>query len=200
MPLRTRPIEAYLADLSSASPAPGGGSAAALSGAVAAGLGLMVCALAAKRGDTPELARLRGHLLPARERFLSLADEDEQAFSKVISAFQLKRNDPARPQEIQHALHQAARIPLETATVAHDLLALLVELTPLGTKSSASDAGVAALLSRAALEAALLNVDINLVSITDERTKSSLAARRDALLAEGRTLAGEVLALVRARL
>jgi formiminotetrahydrofolate cyclodeaminase len=160
----------------------------------------MVCALAAKRGDTPELARLRGHLLPARERFLSLADEDEQAFSKVISAFQLKRNDPARPQEIQHALHQAARIPLETATVAHDLLALLVELTPLGTKSSASDAGVAALLSRAALEAALLNVDINLVSITDERTKSSLAARRDALLAEGRTLAGEVLALVRARL
>jgi formiminotetrahydrofolate cyclodeaminase len=200
VPLRSRPIETYLADLSSASPAPGGGSAAALSGAVAAGLGLMVSSIAAKKGDTPELVRLRGRILPVRERFLSLADEDEQAFSEVISAFRLKKDDPARTQRIQHALHQAAKVPLETAELARDFLALLAELAPLGTKSSTSDAGVAALLSRAALEAALLNVDINLVSITDEKTKSGLAARRDALLAEGRPLAEEVLALVRAHL
>lgn len=198
--VRSRTVAGFLEELSSASPAPGGGSVAALAGSLGAALGLMVCAIASKKGESEALASLRAQLLPLAERFLSLADEDEEAFLEVIAACRLPKDDAGRPERIQTALIRAASVPLETAASSRDLLALLVELAPLGTRSSTSDVGVGAIVARAAVESALLNVDTNLVSISDERVRRDLAARRDSLRADAQTLADEALRLVRCRL
>ncbi len=197
---RSETIAGFLEKLSSASPTPGGGSVAALSGSLGAALGLMVCALAAKKGENVALTPLCEQFLPLRERFLALVDDDEEAFSQVMAAYQLPKGDPLRAKRIQSALLRAASVPLETAVLSRDLLALLVELAPLGTRSSVSDVGVGAILARAALESALLNVDTNLVSIHDEPAKEGLAAQRGVLFAEGQTLAVKALKLVRGRL
>ena len=197
---RTVTIGGFLEKLSSAAPAPGGGSVAALSGSLGAALGLMVCALAAKKGENAGLTSLRERILPLRERFLALVEEDEEAFCQVMAAYQLPKGDPLRAERIQATLLRATSVPLETAVLSRNLLVLLVELAPLGTRSSVSDVGVGAILARAALESALLNVDTNLVSIRDELAKEGLAAQRDALLAEGQTLALAALLVVRGRL
>ncbi len=197
---RSETVIGFLEKLSSAAPTPGGGSVAALCGSLGAALGLMVCALAAKKGGNVVSTPLCERILPLRERFLALVEEDEEAFSQVMAAYRVPKGDPLRAERIQAALLQAASVPLETAVLSRDLLALLAELAPLGTRSSVSDVGVGAILARAALESALLNVDANLVSIRDESVKEGLAARRAALLAEGQALALKALKLVRGRL
>jgi formiminotetrahydrofolate cyclodeaminase len=197
---RSQTVAGFLEGLASAEPVPGGGSVAALSGSLGAALGLMVCAIASKKGTSAAVASVRERILPLRERFLTLADEDAAAFSQVMAAYRLPKDDPVRQGQIQAGLLRAASVPLDTAVSSRDLLKLLVELAPLGTKPSISDVGVGVILARAALEAALINVDTNLASITDESVRKDLAARRDALLAQGQALSSEALGIVRARL
>jgi len=197
---RAQTVEAFLDELSSASPAPGGGSVAALAGSLAAALGLMVCAIAAKKRETPSLTSLCARILALKERFLALVDEDEGAFLEVVAAYRLPKGSSGRQDRIQAALVRAASVPLETAAAARDLLTLLGDLAPLGTRSSVSDVGVGVVLARSAVESALLNVDTNLTSIADRRASEELRARRDALLSEAEALASEGLRLVRGRL
>src|SRR5215469_878124 len=164
------------------SPAPGGGSVAALMGALGASLGGMVANLSAgKRGWDDKLEYFSDWALKAqqlKDELLVLVDEDTAAFSKVMDAFALPKGSAeektARSAVVEAATKYAAEVPLkvmETASKSYELLSAMVEK---GNPASVSDVGVGALATRACVEGAALNVRINLASLKDEKFKSSL--------------------------
>ena len=164
------------------SPAPGGGSVAALMGALGASLGGMVANLSAgKRGWDDKLEYFSGWAVKAqqlKDELLSLVDEDTAAFNKVMDAFALPKDaaeeKAARAAAIEQATKYAAEVPLkvmETASKSYDLLA---EMAERGNPASVSDVGVGALATRACIEGAALNVRINLAQLKDEKFKGVL--------------------------
>ncbi len=173
--MRSRSIGGFLSDLASASPTPGGGSVAALSGAIAADLGRMVCSLALKKSAKEELAALNDSFTVLEAELLDLATADEQAFDSVMTAYGMDRADDGRAEAIARALQRATEVPLTTAERAVALLDVLCRLAPLGTRHSISDVGVAAYMADAALRSALLNVEVNLAYRQDQRETDRLA-------------------------
>lgn len=174
------------------SPAPGGGSVAALMGALGASLGGMVANLSAgKRGWDEKLAyfserAIKGQQL--KDELLFLVDEDTAAFNKVMAAFGLPKDSAeekaARSKAIQKANQYAAEIPLkvmETASRSYDLLA---EMAGKGNPASISDVGVGLLATRACIEGAAMNVRINLSGLKDEKIKTALQEKMSRLTAE----------------
>lgn len=166
----------------SESPAPGGGSVAALMGALGASLGGMVANLSAgKRGWDDKLKYFSDWAVKAqqlKDELLFLVDEDTAAFNKVMDAFALPKESAeekaARSTAIQSANKYAAEIPLrvmETAFRAYEILAQMAEQ---GNPASISDIGVGLLAVRACVEGAALNVRINLKGLKDEKVKSDL--------------------------
>jgi glutamate formiminotransferase / formiminotetrahydrofolate cyclodeaminase len=164
------------------SPAPGGGSVAALMGALGASLGGMVANLSAgKRGWDDKLEYFSDWAVKAqrlKDELLSLVDEDTAAFNKVMDAFALPKKaaeeKAARAAAIEQATKYAAEVPLkvmETASKSYDLLA---EMAERGNPASVSDVGVGALATRACIEGAALNVRINLAQLKDEKFKGVL--------------------------
>jgi formiminotetrahydrofolate cyclodeaminase len=198
--LSTRTIDRFLKQLASASPTPGGGSVAALSAATSASLGMMVCALATKKEESLELNDLEARLSSLKEGFLHLAEKDEEAFTAVMAAYRLPREDERRRPAIEGALLDAAEVPLKVASDGVSLLSLLVVLVPLGTRQSVSDVGVAAIMGKGAIEAALLNVRINLAYMKDKETIARLTQQADEIAKKGVDLAEQVRALVGSRL
>jgi methenyltetrahydrofolate cyclohydrolase len=173
--MRSRSIGVFLSDLASASPTPGGGSVAALSGAIAADLGRMVCNLALKKSAKEELAALNDSFTVLEAELLDLATADEQAFDSVMTAYGMHRADDGRAEAIARALQRATDVPLATAERAIALLDALCRLAPLGTRHSISDVGVAAYMADAAMRSALLNVEVNLAYRQDQRETDRLA-------------------------
>ncbi len=179
-------VRTFISRLGSADPTPGGGSAAALAGALAAGLTEMVARLSLGRGADDELldqsVRTAGQ---AAETLLALVDRDAQAFDRVMSAMHLPRGtdaeQTARRTALQEALQNATAVPLATAEQALLVLALTPDIARTGNPSAVSDVGVAALLGHAAVRGALLNVAINLKSIKDPHFRQETAARADGL-------------------
>jgi glutamate formiminotransferase/formiminotetrahydrofolate cyclodeaminase len=174
------------------SPAPGGGSVAALMGALGASLGGMVANLSAgKRGWDDKLEYFSGWAVKAqqlKDELLSLVDEDTAAFNKVMDAFALSKESAeekaARAAAIEQATKYAAEVPLkvmETASKSYELLAGMAEK---GNPASVSDVGVGALATRACIEGAALNVRINLTQLKDEKFKGALAQRMQNISAE----------------
>jgi glutamate formiminotransferase/formiminotetrahydrofolate cyclodeaminase len=174
------------------SPAPGGGSVAALMGALGASLGGMVANLSAgKRGWDDRLLffsdwAVKGQAL--KDELLFLVDEDTAAFNEVMAAFGLPKDSgeekAARTAAIQSANEYAAEIPLkvmETASRSYDLLA---EMAAKGNPASISDVGVGLLATRACVEGAAMNVRINLSGLKDEKVKSRLGDRMNELRTE----------------
>src|SRR5216117_1077231 len=164
------------------SPAPGGGSVAALMGALGASLGGMVANLSAgKRGWDDKLEYFSGWAVKAqqlKDELLSLVDEDTAAFSKVMDAFALPKESAeektARSAAIEAATKYAAEVPLKVMATASRSYTLLAEMAERGNPASVSDVGVGALAIRACIEGAALNVRINLGQLKDERFKTSL--------------------------
>src|SRR5207253_3839443 len=165
------------------SPAPGGGSVAALMGALGASLGGMVANLSAgKRGWDDKLQYFSDWAVKAqqlKDELLSLVAEDTAAFNKVMEAFGLPRESAeenrARTAAIEEATKRAAEVPLkvmETASKSYDLLS---EMADEGNPASISDVGVGALATRACIEGAALNVRINLATLKDEECRTALA-------------------------
>ncbi len=167
------------------SPAPGGGSVAALMGALGASLGGMVANLSAsKRGWDDQLEffsdwAVQGQQL--KDELLFLVDEDTAAFNKVMAAFGMPKDSAeekaARSKAIQSANQYAAEIPLkvmETASRSYDLLAAMAEK---GNPASISDVGVGLLATRACIDGAGMNVRINLSGLKDERVRAGLGEK-----------------------
>jgi glutamate formiminotransferase/formiminotetrahydrofolate cyclodeaminase len=168
------------------SPAPGGGSVAALMGALGASLGGMVANLSAgKRGWDEKLEYFSVWAVKAqqlKDELLSLVDEDTGAFNKVMDAFALPKESAeektARSAAIEQATKYAAEVPLKVMETASKSYELLAEMADKGNPASVSDVGVGALATRACIQGASLNVRINLAQLKDEKFKGALAKRQ----------------------
>ncbi len=173
--LVTKPVNLFLDELASSSPAPGGGSVAALAGALGAALTSMVCNLTIGKkkyaGIQDDMKNILAQAEDLRAKFTRLVDKDTDAFNKVIEAFSLpKDTEPQialRRAAINEATKEATLIPLEVMKHCIDAMALAQEVAANGNPNSVSDAGVSALLLHAACEGAALNVKINLNSLAD---------------------------------
>jgi len=185
-----RTLESFLDELGNASPAPGGGSAAALAGAAAAALCTMVCRLTigreAYREAWPEAQKALAESQKLEARFRSLVDEDAEAYLAVVAARALPRETPlqkeARRGAIQEAVVRAAQAPLAALEGLRECVGIVGLLAEKGNASCRTDAGSAGALCRAAALAASYNVRVNLPAIIDQSLRASLSARaRDAL-------------------
>src|SRR6202011_5154107 len=164
------------------SPAPGGGSVAALMGALGGSLGGMVANLSAgKRGWDDKLEYFSKWAVKAqqlKDELLALVDEDTAAFNKVMDAFALPKQSAeekaARAGAIESATKYAAEIPLKVMETAAKSYELLAEMAEKGNPAAVSDVGVGALATRACVDGAALNVRINLGQLKDEKFKTAL--------------------------
>ena len=205
-PASTQQLGEWLSTLGSADPAPGGGAAAAVLASVAAGLVEMVCNVSAGK---PDLADHEQHLTQVREAArgfrlgsLTLADHDGEAFTALLAAYRLPREDPAqqaaRREAVQAATLRAATVPLEVAGNGAGIARLAAQLPGRSARSVLSDVGVAATCAAAAIDAAAVNVEINLRTLTDSAIRVTLSDRLARHLADGdrdrlaRHLAAEV--------
>jgi glutamate formiminotransferase/formiminotetrahydrofolate cyclodeaminase len=174
------------------SPAPGGGSVAALMGALGVSLGGMVANLSAgKRGWEDKLSYFSDGAVKAqqlKDELLFLVDEDTAAFNKVMDAFALPKESAeekaARSAAIQLANKYAAEIPLRVMETASKAYPLLAEMAEKGNPASISDVGVGLLALRACIDGAALNVRINLAGLKDEKVRSALQEKVRGINAE----------------
>jgi len=184
-------IASLVERLATSDPTPGGGSAAAIAGAMGAALVQMVVELTAGRpaaADHEEtLGEIRTAAAARQSGLLDLAERDAVAYDGVIRARRLPRDSQpereARDAQLAAAIGEATRIPLATARAASEVLDLAERLAPIGNRNAISDVGVAALLAVAALRGAALNVQINLRSLTDRDARDEAGREVERLLA-----------------
>jgi len=183
-------LDGWLEELAGGAPVPGGGSAAALAGALAAGLVAMVARLTVGRKAYAGAERRANAILAEADSLRAdlrrLVDEDAAAYAKVSAAYRIPKSDPSRARRIDEALLGAARTPAEVARRAARLVALAEEIGAIGNPNARSDAVVAELLGRASGEGALENVRVNLAALSDGRLGAALADEVAALRLGGR--------------
>lgn len=190
------------------SPAPGGGSVAALMGALGVSLGGMVANLSAgKRGWEDKLSYFSGWAVKAqqlKDELLFLVDEDTAAFNKVMDAFALPKESAeeksARSAAIQSANKYAAEIPLRVMETSFKAYEILAEMADKGNPASISDVGVGLLALRACIDGAALNVRINLSGLKDEKVKSALADKLQTVRAASESEFGRITQIVESKL
>jgi glutamate formiminotransferase/formiminotetrahydrofolate cyclodeaminase len=182
-------LRAFADEVSMDSPAPGGGSVAALCGALSAALSSMVANLTYGKkgyeGSGEDMKRVAIRAQELKDELLRAVDLDTRAFNKVIEAFRLPKGteDQNREREaaVEDASKEAALVPLGVLAAAAELIELAEAVARKGNRNSVSDAGVAGLTAQAAGEGAYYNVRINLPGIKDERFKTRTAKRAEAL-------------------
>jgi glutamate formiminotransferase/formiminotetrahydrofolate cyclodeaminase len=198
---KTRPLislttRGFVDEVSTESPAPGGGSVAALAGSLAAALAAMVANLTVgKKGYEKvfsEMSDLAERAQAVKDRLLRAVDDDTDAFNDLMEATRLPKTTDEQKRARQEAMElgykKAAAVPLETASVCLEALKLSLEVAAKGNANSSSDAGVAALMARAGVEGAALNVLINLPSIRDAKFKEEHTRKAEAMTAEAAEL------------
>jgi len=201
-------LASYLEKLASDAPEPGGGSVAALVGALGAALVSMVTHLTLgkpKYADVQkEMAELESRAGVLRGQLEDLVTLDAQAYGAVAAAMKLPQDTDqqkaSRKEVLQAALNGAAAVPLKIALTAVEVAQLSLPAAEKGNLYAVSDAGVAVLLADAAAQAAALNVKINLAWIEDETFKSAAWARIEEALAETARLREQVLAVTYSKL
>jgi methenyltetrahydrofolate cyclohydrolase len=177
-------VSAFLDALASAQPTPGGGTAAALSGAMGVSLLMMVSGLEKTRTNTDAeraaLGAVRAQLSSLRDRLTSLADEDSDAFDAVMAAYRLPKGSDAekasRTRAIQDALRAATESPLDTLRTTVDSAVLARRVAEHGNPAAASDVRVALELLECAGAGAVANVEININGLADESYRKSAAS------------------------
>ena len=199
-----RTLTSFLDELASSTPAPGGGSVAALSGALGAALTAMVCNLTIGRKKYADVEDDLKPVLASAEQlrgtFSQLIDRDTLAFNKVMEAFGLpKDSEPQkalRSVAILEATKEAALVPLEVMKHCIDALALTQQVAASGNVNSVSDAGVSAYMLHAAVEAAALNVRINLNNLNDSEFVGWKTDEMDSLMNTSRMMLEEIQGIV----
>ena len=194
-------LSRFLDELASNSPAPGGGSVAALAGAAGAALTSMVCNLTIgkkKYADVQEEMKAvleQSELL--RRELTALIDKDTEAFNAVMAAFGLPKGteaeQAARKAAIQEATKGATAVPLSVMEICEKALYHARIVAQKGNKNSASDAGVAALMLQASCAGAALNVRINLGGLADTAFVQQTTDRYRQIMRNVESLAREVL-------
>jgi glutamate formiminotransferase / formiminotetrahydrofolate cyclodeaminase len=205
-PLAALSLADFVDEVSSDSPAPGGGSAAAFAASLGAALAAMVANLTVgKKGfeeSWGDLSALASEAQEIKSALLRAVDEDTAAFNTIMDALKLPKATEAQRAERESALQsayiRAASVPLETASASIEALKICAAVAGRGNPASLSDVGVGALAARAGLEGALLNVLINIREVRDASAASEMRARARELSAEGERLEARTLELVRA--
>lgn len=178
-------LDGWLEELAAGTPAPGGGSAAALAGALAGALVAMVARLTVGRkayaGVQPRVAEILAEADALRAQLRRLVDDDAAAYAKVSAAYRLPKDDPRRTRAADEALVGAAQTPLAMARGTVRLLALAKEVGTIGNRNARSDALVAEALARAALAGAVENVRVNVGSLSEPGLGKSLLEEAERL-------------------
>jgi glutamate formiminotransferase/formiminotetrahydrofolate cyclodeaminase len=193
-PLIKLSITNFIDELSTDSPAPGGGSVAALCGALAASLTAMVANLTyGKKGYERHFKRMNELAVKAQQlktELLRLVDLDTAAFNRVMESMRLPKKtleeQSIRETELQSTTKDASRIPLEVMKKACEVLTLAGVATRYGNVNSISDVGVAALAADAAVRGAAMNVKINLPEIKDPEFKQEILEQLSKLIIQAR--------------
>ncbi len=171
-PLSAGPsLDGWIAELAGSAPTPGGGSAAALAGTLAAALVAMVARLTIDRKAYAAVDAQAREILAEAEQLRGelrrLVDEDATAYEGVSRAYKIPKGDPRRAQVIDDALLAAARPPAEVVKRGRRLLALAQTIEQIGNQNAVSDARVAGMLARTAIDGATENVNANLSGMSD---------------------------------
>jgi glutamate formiminotransferase/formiminotetrahydrofolate cyclodeaminase len=183
-------LKAFLDEVASASPAPGGGSVSAVAGSLAAALGAMVCRLTLGKKQYADVQDRIGDLLQQcdqlKEELYELVQKDADSFDAVMAAMKLpKQTDEQkakRNEEIQKATIVATETPLAVMKKSLQAIGLAREIAEIGNVNSVSDAGVGAIMGRTAVEGAYFNVMINLPGIEDKSVADRLRHEAEEIL------------------
>ena len=197
MNLQDLAVKEFIDKVTGNDPVPGGGSVSALNGSLAASLAAMVANLTVGRKKyaevNDEMEELSARLTGLSAQLLNDVDRDAEAYDRVFAAFKLpKETDEekaVRTEAIQRETKYAAQVPMEVARTAHAMLPLIDTVARKGNSNAVTDACVAMMCARTAVLGALLNVRINLTSITDEAFVKEMSAEAERL--ERETLAAE---------
>lgn len=206
--LENKTVKEFISELASNSPAPGGGSVSAVSASLSAALVSMVCNLTIGKKAYENLKDDEKKLIDdsleycskVKDDFLDLMNEDTSVFLELMKAFKMPKETEeekcARSKEIQKGYKASLEVPLKTAKKAFELYEYILNVAKYGNKNAISDAGVAALMAQSALEAAILNVKINLSSIKDEEYVKNIEKEISTLVRDGLENKNEILKIV----
>jgi formiminotetrahydrofolate cyclodeaminase len=206
--LTAKSCDEFIGELASASPAPGGGGAAALVGALGTALGNMVGSLTVKYpryADVhDDIRTLKAKADGLQARLVALVTRDAEVFEPLSQAWSLPRDTEQeraqRAKVIEAALQECCEVPLEIMECCCEAIELQEQFARKGAELAISDAGCGAVCCAAALRAAALNVFANTVSMTDRVFATEANRRAHELLATGTTRADAVFADVAKRL
>ncbi len=206
--LTSKTIDEFLTETASNSPAPGGGSVAALAASLGLALTSMVCRLTIGKKKYADVQTEMETVLTTSEKLRSLTtaliNEDTEVFNKVMVAFALPKDSEeqkaVRTTAIQEATKAATLVPLKLAQLCAEGIALAYTVAEKGNGNSLSDAGVAATMLQAACEGAAMNVNINLAGLQDAAFAQSTAAQLQTHLSVARTLGNSTLVFVNSKI
>ncbi len=195
-PLVSMKVTEFVDEVSRDTPAPGGGSIAALAGALGSALVSMVANLSIGKGEFDsrydELCQLAEKAQTAKDALVRAVDEDTEAFNEVIAGMRMAKDTPEqlalRSKAIQAGYKLASEVPLQTAQLCRQVLDLCQAAVNVGNSAVMSDAGVGALMAYAGVQGAVHNVRINLSSIKDEAFVSKMKTDLGELFAESKAI------------
>ena len=195
-PLAGMQVDAFVDEVSRDTPAPGGGSIAALAGAMGAALASMVANLSIGKGEYDDryekLCGLAERAQAAKDELVRAIDADTEAFNEVIAGMRMPKDTAeqitVRAGAIQAGYKSAAEVPLRTAQLCREVLELCREAAAVGNEAVMSDAGVGALMAYAGVQGAIQNVRINLPHTKDPELIGCLQAELGELLAESKEI------------
>lgn len=198
--------------LASNEPAPGGGSTAALSGALASALTMMVVNLSRGKKSYDALDvniknKIAGDYEAVKtlnKELVNLIDEDSKAFNQVMESFKLPKQTEEdrnkREESIETASQYALKIPLTVAEKCLLILKHQIDIARYGNKNAVSDIGVGALMAFSGLEGAALNVKINIPGITEQTVKTDAEQKIKSFLDEGKKIKDQIINIVSSRM
>ena len=186
MKMIEKTVTAFTEELASPAPVPGGGGASALAGAIGISLGDMVGELTTgkkKYADVEEdIQVLMKRAQALRVKLLGFVDGDAEAFAPLAKAYGIPKDDPTRDAVMESALQVACSVPMDILRTCADAIDIIGEFAAKGSRLAVSDAGCGAILCKAAMQAASLNIYINTKSMKDRALVQALEAEADALL------------------
>ena len=206
--LKEQPLQSFLDQLASRASTPGGGSAAAIMGAMGAALNSMVANLTVGKKNyeavDAEMRDLLEQSETMRAGLTEMVQADVEVFDRVMGAYGMAKDTAeqkeTRSRAIQEALKEAAEVPLACAKLCADVIRLCRPMAEKGNANVLSDVGVAVVAAHAALRSAALNVYINIGGIKDQEFATERRQQLEAILAETGDLAEEIYQQVQSRL
>ena len=196
MDMTLQSCRSFVEILASDAPAPGGGGAAALVGALGTALGNMVGSLTLGKkkyaGVQEEITALKQRCDTLQTRLLDQVEADEIGFLPLARAYGIPKDDPTRDAVLEEATVAACAVPLEIMELCCQAIDCIAVFAEKGSRLAVSDAGCGAVMCKAALQAASLNVFINTKSLRNRQTAEEINARASGMLSTYCARADEV--------